>query len=209
MIRVFVADDHPIVREGLKRLIEVEEGLDCVGEAATSVETYRKVLETEVDVLLLDLEMPGRGGLDVLRDLRKNRPGLGVLVLSHFPEDPYAVRAIQTGASGFLNKEAPPDQLLAAIRKVGRGKKYISRSVAAHLAVYVGGMPGAVPHEKLSHREFQVLCLIGKGFSVSEIAAELSLSAKTVSTYRSRLLEKMDLSSNGQLMRYAIDHGLA
>jgi len=208
MIRVFIADDHPVVREGLKRIVTSEDGLVLAGEGATSAETLSKVPESEVDVLLLDLEMPGRGGLDVLRELKQALPGLGVVVLSHHPEDPYAVRAIQAGASSFLTKVTPPEKLVEAIKKVARGERHISEEVAEQLAFYVGGERHDKPHELLSHREFQVLCFIGKGKTVSEIAAELALSVKTVSTYRSRLLEKMGLGNNAQLMRYAIDHSL-
>jgi DNA-binding NarL/FixJ family response regulator len=208
LIRVFLADDHPIVREGLRRIVAQEDGLVLAGESETSAETLRKVPEYDVDVLLLDLEMPGRGGLDVLRELKQRLPGLRVIVLSHYPEDPYAVRAIQAGAASFLTKLAGLDRLVEAIRKVARGERYISEEVAAQLAFYVGGERPDRPHEQLSHREFQVLCLIGVGKTVSEIADELSLSVKTVSTYRGRLLEKMSLANNAQLMRYAIDNSL-
>lgn len=208
MIRVFVADDHPVVREGLKRIVAAEDGFVLAGESATSAETLSRVPEADVDVLLLDLEMPGRGGLDVLRELRQQLPDLRVVVLSQYPEDPYAVRAIQAGASSFLTKITDPERLVEAIRKVAAGGQYISEEVAAQLAFYVGGTRRDKPHETLSHREFQVLCLIGKGKTVSEIADELALSVKTVSTYRSRLLEKMGLGNNAQLMRYALEHRL-
>jgi DNA-binding NarL/FixJ family response regulator len=208
LIRVFIADDHPVVREGLKRIVMSEDGLVLAGEGATSAETLRKVPESEVDVLLLDLEMPGRGGLDVLRELKQLLPGIGVVILSHYPEDPYAVRAIQAGASSFLTKVTPPEKLVEAIKKVAKGERHISEEVAEQLAFYVGGERRDKPHELLSHREFQVLCMIGKGMTVSEIAGELALSVKTISTYRSRLLEKMSLGNNAQLMRYAVDHSL-
>lgn len=208
MIRVFVADDHPVFREGLKRIVAAEDGFVLAGESATSAETLSKVPEANVDVLLLDLEMPGRGGFDVLRELRRQLPNLRVIVLSHYPEDPYAVRAIQTGAASFLTKIVAPELLVAAIRKVAAGGQYISDEVAAELALYVGGSRSDKPHEALSHREFQVLCLIGKGKTVSEIAEELALSVKTISTYRSRILEKMGLRNNAQLMRYTLEHGL-
>lgn len=208
MIRVFVADDHPVVREGLKRIVAAEEGFVLAGESATSAETLGRVPLADIDVLLLDLELPGRGGLDVLRELRRQLPDLRVVVLSHYPEDPYAVRAIQAGASSFLTKITAPERLVEAIRKVAAGGQYISEEVATQLAFYVGGAHRDRPHEALSHREFQVLCLIGKGKTVSEIADELALSVKTVSTYRSRLIEKMGLGNNALLMRYALDHGL-
>lgn len=209
MIRVFIADDHPVVRFGLKQIIDGEEGLECVGEATTSSETLNGVLETEADVVLLDLEMPGRGGLDTLKELDRRNSGSKVLVLSHYPEDPYALRAIKSGAAGYLNKDSVVSELTDAIRTVARGSRYLTPETAEQLAVYVHEpKPEEETHRSLSDREFQVFCLIGKGMTVSEIADELALSVKTISTYRSRILDKMRLSNNAQLIRYAVEKGI-
>lgn len=208
MIRVLVADDHPIVRMGVRRLIEEDDALELVGEVGDSEEAFRRALDKDVDVLLLDLEMPGRGGLDTLREVKRHRPDARILVLSQHPEDPYAIRTLRAGALGYLNKASIPDCLAAAIRTVARGERYLSASVAQQLAVHVAEPDSERPHERLSDREFQVLVMIGRGRTVSEIAEELSLSVKTVSTYRARLLEKMGLENNAQLMRYAVDHDL-
>lgn len=209
MIRVFVADDHPIVRVGIKELIDRAEGIECVGEASTSSETVRRALENDVDVVLLDLDMPGRGGLDTLRELKRLDPEVKVLVLSHFPEDPYALRAVKGGASGYLNKVSIVSELLDAIRAVAGGSRYLTPDTAAQLAAYVQD-PDAEDeaHRRLSAREFEVFCLIGKGMTVGGIAERLSLSVKTISTYRARILDKMRLENNAQLMRYAIKKGV-
>lgn len=207
MIRVFIADDHPVVREGVKRLLEKADFV-FAGEASTSSETYRKVMDTDIDVLLLDLAMPGRGGLDTLSELKGLKPDLKVLVLSMHEEDPYAVRAIRAGAAGYLNKDSVSDELVDAIRTVAKGQRYISDSVATALAIYVENPSEGKPHERLSDREFQVLCLMGSGKTATDIADELALSVKTVSTYRSRILEKMGMHNNAQLIRYAIENNL-
>jgi DNA-binding NarL/FixJ family response regulator len=208
VIRVFVADDHPVVCEGLKRIIADDDALEFAGEASSCGEAYRKVLDAKVDVLLLDLEMPGRGGIDTLKELKEQRPDLPVLILSHYPEDPYAIRAIRAGAAGYLRKGSIPDKLVAAIKQVARGKKYLTEEVAEQLAMLLGGEIQEKPHESLSDREFQVLCRIGEGKTVSEIAEDFSLSVKTISTYRSRILEKMGIKNNAQLMRYVLDNDL-
>ena len=208
MIRVLLADDHPIVRDGLKRLLDEEEGLSLIGEAASSSEAYRKALDNNVDVLLLDLEMPGRGGLDTLRELKRLKPGLQVLVLSRHDEDPYAVRSIRAGAAGYLTKHSLADELATAIRTVARGQRYITASVAATLAMHLQAPEEGKPHEALSDRELQVLCLMGSGMTATEIADELCLSVKTISTYRSRILDKMSLENNAQLIRYAVENKL-
>lgn len=208
MIRILLADDHPIVRDGLRKHLEEEEGFEVVGEAETSREAYRLAVDAEPDVLVLDLEMPGRGGLDTLRELKRISPQLSVLVLSRHEEDPYAVRSIRAGAAGYLNKQSASDELADAIRTVAKGKRYISPSVAATLAVHVENPEEGEPHEHLSDRELQVLCLMGKGMTATEIADELALSVKTISTYRSRILDKMMLDNNAQLIRYAVEHKL-
>ncbi|MFW6198659.1 MAG: response regulator [Acidobacteriota bacterium] len=209
MVRVFIADDHPIVRDGLKRLIEGEEQLAVVGEASTCAATLREAPESGADVLILDLNMPGRGGLDTLRQLKEVDPDLGVLVLSIHPPEEFGVRAIRAGAAGYLHKEAAGDELTEAIKKVAGGERYISPVVAEQLAVHVGeDLPDKL-HASLSEREFQVLRMLGEGKTVSEIADELALSVKTISTYRARILDKMRMDNNAQLIRYAVDHGLA
>jgi len=208
MIRVLVADDHPIVRLGVRRLIEDDDALEMVGEVGNSEDAFRLALDENVDVLILDLEMPGRGGLDTLREVKRHRPDARVLVLSHHPEDPYAIRTLRAGALGYLNKGSLAEKLASAIRIVARGERYISPQVAQQLAIHVAEPDRDQTHETLSDREFQVLVLIGEGNTVSEIGDKLSLSVKTVSTYRSRLLEKIGLNNNAQLMRYALDHDL-
>jgi len=208
MIRVAIADDHAVVRQGLRHIIGETPELSLVGEAATGAETLELARTVECDVLVLDMSMPGPGGLDILRELRALRPGLAILVLSMYPEDQFAVRLLRGGADGYLNKESAPDELVGAIRKVATGGKYVSAALAEKLAqaLHTGG--DALPHESLSDREFQVLRLIAAGRTASEIAAQLSLSVKTISTYRARLLAKMNMSTNADLMRYALDHGL-
>lgn len=206
MIRVFVADDHPVVLQGLKAIVQHDPDLELVGAAATTAEARERVPGAGADVLILDIDMPGRGGLDALVELRDDQPDLAVLVLSHHPEDPYGIRAIQSGAAGYLDKHSVTDQLVTAIKRVASGKKYISDALGELLAVFVEEGQEAAPHTTLSHREFQVLTLIARGLTLSEIADELALSVKTISTYRSRLLEKMGLRTNAQLMRYAFEH---
>ncbi|MGD8329040.1 MAG: response regulator transcription factor [Acidobacteriota bacterium] len=208
MIRVLIADDHPIVREGLRRHLEEDNGFEVVGEAKDSREAYRMAMDSDPDVLVLDLEMPGRGGLDTLRELKRIEPDLAVLVLSRHEEDPYAVRSIRSGAAGYLSKESVSQELADAIRTVAKGKRYISPSVAATLAMHLEHPEEGKPHESLSDRELQVLCLMGKGMTATEIADELCLSVKTISTYRSRILDKMTLENNAQLIRYAIENKL-
>jgi len=207
MIKVLVADDHPVVREGLKRVIEKDSGMFVAAEASTSQEVLDQVEGNPLDVVLLDINMPGRGGLEVLQQIKAYHPSLPVLVISMYSEDQYATRVLRAGAAGYLTKESAPSQLVKAIRKVVRGGKYVSPTLAEKLAIDLG--TGAkLPHETLSDREYQVLCMIASAKSVSEIADELSLSVKTISTYRTRILEKMDLGNNVELARYALKHGL-
>lgn len=208
MIRVFIADDHPVVRAGLRGIIDAEAGLEVVGEAATGEELLSTIGRTPAEVLLLDVSMPGAGFLEVLRQLREQHPRLAVLVLSVHPEDQYAVRALRAGAAGYLTKDHSPEQLVAAIGKVHRGGKYVSPGLAEKLAIGLEIGAGQWPHESLSDREYEVLCLLGSGRTVKEIAGGLGLSPKTVSTYRARVLEKMKLATNADLVRYAAQHGL-
>jgi DNA-binding NarL/FixJ family response regulator len=208
VIRLIIADDHPIVREGLRRIVAEQPGMVVVGEATSGDEVLSEVRRTAVDILLLDISMPGLGFLDVLRALREEHPRLRVLVLSTHPEEQYAVRALKAGAAGYLTKDHSPEQLVQAIGKVVRGGKFVSPSLAEQLARDLDLGRNQLPHELLSDREYQVLCLLGSGRSVKEVAATLSLSPKTASTYRTRLLEKMRLATNADLVRYAAQHGL-
>ncbi len=208
MIRLLIADDHPVVREGLRRIIAEQPGLTVVGEATSGDDVLASVRSLAVDVVLLDISMPGLGFLDVLRQLNEEHPRVRVLVLSMHPEEQYAVRALKAGAAGYLTKDHSPEQLVQAVGKVVRGGKFVSASLAEKLARDLDLNGDRLPHELLSDREYQVLCLLGSGRSVKEVAAALSLSPKTASTYRARLLEKMRLSTNADLVRYAAQHGL-
>jgi DNA-binding NarL/FixJ family response regulator len=204
-----MADDHAIVREGLKRIVSSIEGMEVIGEAGNGTEVMQRVRELAFDVLLLDLSMPGRSGMELIKLIRAEKPQLRILVLSMHQELQYAVRAIKNGASGYLTKESAPAQLEQAIRKVASGGAFISAEVAEQLAL--GAMPGseAVPHESLSNREFEVLQLLVAGVSLTDIAAKLNLSVKTVSTHKTNLMQKMGLQNQSELIRYAIKHGLA
>lgn len=209
-IRVLIVDDHPVIRRGLREILSEEEGMEVGGEGSNAAEALRMVQSGPWDVVLLDITMPGRNGLEALRDIKAVRPELPVLMLSIHPEDQYAIRALKAGASGYLTKESAPEELVGAIRKVIRGGRYITVSLAERLADEVGGASdkSRKPHELLSDREFQVLVEIGRGKSITAIAEELSLSVKTVSTYRTRILEKLGGSGTADLVRYALEHQL-
>jgi two-component system invasion response regulator UvrY len=207
-IRIFIADDHPIVRQGLRRIVEADAGLVVSGEAGDAAEMLGALKSKATDLVLLDVSMPGGPFLDTLRDLRARHPNIRVLVLSVHPEDQWAVRALRAGASGYLTKDHSPEQLLAAIRRVYRGGKYVSPTLAEHLAEHLNGSGQRAPHELLSDREFEVMRRLGSGLTVSQIASDLALSAKTVSTYRKRILEKMAVTTNADLVRYAAQYGL-
>lgn len=208
MIRIVLADDHAIVREGLKRIVGEVPDLQVVGEAADGTQVMQRVRELDFDVLVLDLSMPGRSGLEVIKLVKAEKPKLRILVLSMHQETQYAVRTIKSGASGYLTKESAPAQLEQAIRKIAGGGAYISPEVAEQLAL--GVMPGveAAPHEALSDREFQVFKLLVAGVSVTDIGNQLHLSVKTVSTHKANLMQKLGLSNQSELIRYAIKHGL-
>ncbi len=208
MIRVLVADDHGIVREGLKQILARSGDLTVAGEAANGNEVLKLVREKEWDVLVTDMSMPGRNGIELIKLVKETCPKLPVLVLSMYGEEQYAVRAIRAGASGYLNKESASDQLVAAIRKIAGGGIHVSAAVAEALFHNVRGGDTGAPHEQLSDREFQVLQLIAGGKSVADIAAALSLSPKTVSTHKTRILDKMHMSNQAELIRYAIEHRL-
>ena len=208
MIRALIADDHAVVRQGLKQILGDTPEMLVAGEATNGQEVLDKVRAEPWDVVVLDISMPDRSGLDILKQLRSERPKLPVLVLSMHSEDQYAMRVLKAGASGYLTKDSAPDELVKAIRKVVSGGRYVSSFLAEKLAFEIGTDSSRLPHENLSDREFQVLRLIAAGNSVTEIAAELYLSVKTVSTYRARMLEKMNLTTNAELMHYAMQNHL-
>ncbi len=208
MIRIVIADDHTIVREGLKQILSAAPDLAVAGEAQNGHEVMQRVRELDFDLLLLDMSMPGKSGTDLIKQVKSEKPKLRILVLSMHEEEQYAVRAIKAGASGYLTKESASSQLVSAIRKVAAGGAFISSAVAEQLAL--GAMPGAEgpPHSALSDREFQVLKLLVSGKTVSEIAEGLNLSVKTISTHKTRLMQKMNISSQADLIRYALTHHL-
>ena len=208
MIRALIADDHAVVRQGLKQILGDTPEMLVAGEATNGQEVLDKVRAEPWDVVVLDISMPDRSGLDILKQLRSERPKLPVLVLSMHSEDQYAMRVLKAGASGYLTKDSAPDELVKAIRKVVSGGRYVSSFLAEKLAFEIGTDSSRLPHETLSDREFQVLRLIAGGKSVTEIAGELCLSVKTVSTYRARMLEKMNLGTTAELIHYAMQNHL-
>jgi two-component system, NarL family, invasion response regulator UvrY len=207
MIKVIVVDDHPVVRRGLRQIIEDELDMEVAGEAKNAEECFALVRKTDCTMVLLDITLPDRNGFDVLKQLRYEHPGLPVLILSIHQEELYGLRLIKAGASGYLMKEGAPDELVRAIRKVNSGGKYVSAALAEKL-VSRPGVLDQPPHENLSNREFQILCMIAQGKSLKSIADELCVGEKTVSTYRSRIMEKMKMSSNYDLICYASEHHL-
>jgi len=207
MIRVITVDDHPVVRRGLKQIIAAEQDMQVVGEAENAREAIRVIRQTACDVVVLDITLPDASGLDVLSRLKSERPTLPVLIMSIHDEEPYALRVLKAGASGYLMKDSLPEELIKAIRKITSGGKYISPSIAERLASEFAS-PEKSPHEKLSDREFQIMCLIASGKSLKEIGETLFISGKTVSSYRARILEKMNMSTNSDLTRYALEHRL-
>jgi two-component system invasion response regulator UvrY len=208
MIRVIVADDHPLVRRGLKDIAAKHPDIQVEGEASTGTELLTVARRTPCDVFVMDITMPGLSGLDLLRQLKIEFPDVPVLVLSMHPEDQFAVRFLRAGASGYITKDRALEELVKAIRKLARGQRYISEDLAQELLYYLDDDGDKALHERLSNREFQVLCLLGDGKPIKEIAEELSLSPKTVSTYRSRILTKMNMESNAELIAYAVRNGL-
>jgi|WetSurMetagenome_2_1015567.scaffolds.fasta_scaffold148978_2 two-component system, NarL family, invasion response regulator UvrY len=209
-LRVLVADDHAVVRKGVLQILAEDPDILRADEAASGRAALRAIQEKEYDVLLLDIAMPEGGGLDVLEELRKRERSPHVLILSIYSESQYAVRALKSGADGYLTKDSLPAELLAAIHRVAEGRKYLSTALAEQLALQLGGAgPADAPHKDLSGREFQVMSLLAAGKSVAEIAAELGLSVSTVSTYRGRILEKLGVKNTAGVIRYAIRHGLA
>lgn len=208
MINILIADDHPIVRRGLKQIIQDEKDMKVVFEASNSDEVLDGLKIQVVDVLLLDISMPGKSGLDLLVDLKNHYPDLPILVLSALSEEVYAKRVIKMGALGYIHKESAPELLVPAIRRVNSGKTYLSSKLTDILVSDLSGNSKEILHEKLSEREFEVLVLIGKAKTTGEIAKTLFLSAATVSTYRSRILEKMNMKNNSELMQYCFNQKL-
>jgi two-component system invasion response regulator UvrY len=208
MIRILIADDHTIVREGLKQILAETPDMVVAAEASNGQQVLNNVWKADFDVVLLDISMPGRNGLDILKQLKTERPKLPVLVLSMYSEEQYAVRALRAGASGYLTKESAPDELIEAIRRVSLGRKYISASLAEKIAFVLETGEERPAHENLSDREYEVMRMIASGKTITEIAEELSLSVKTISTYRTRILTKMRLKNSAALTHYAVQHGL-
>ena len=208
MISILVVDDHPVVREGLKQILQGMPETVVLDEAGSAQETLGKISENDYDMVILDISLPDRNGLDVLKDLRRMKPVLRILVVTMHPEEQYALRTLKAGAYGYLTKDAASDELVLATRTICSGRKYIGLSVAEKLAFALDTEAEKLPHELLSDREYQVMCMIASGKTTTGIARELMLSAKTVSTYRSRILSKMRLKNNMELIHYAIKHRL-
>jgi two-component system invasion response regulator UvrY len=208
MIKVLIADDHALIRKGLKQLLDDTENMRVTGEAENGMQAIRMVEESAYDVVLLDISMPDKHGIDVLKQLKINQPQLPVLMLSMHPEEQYALRSMKAGAAGYLNKQSAPLQLVTAISQVASGKKYISTELAEQLANGLSQGYQELLHQTLSNREYQTLCLMASGKKLSEMAEIMTLSPKTVSVYRSRLLEKMKLKNNAEAIHYAISNHL-
>jgi len=204
VIKVLVADDHAIVRRGLRQILAETPDIMVGGEAANAQEVLDLVRGQHWSVVILDLSLPGSSGLELLADLRKEKPDLRVLVLTVHPEDQYAVRAIRAGAAGFLTKESAPEKLIEAVRKIASGGRYVSAELAETLASALAGESRGAPHERLSDREFEILKMLASGKTVSDVARELTLSVKTVSTHRTRILKKMGMKNNAELTSYAV-----
>ncbi len=208
IVKVAIVDDHAIVRAGLKQFLSEMVDLRVVGEASSGREAIDLVRTTEMDVIIMDLSMPGQSGIDALAMIRAKAPDVGILILSGYPEEQYAVNLIRQGASGYLNKECEPMEIVNAIRTIALGRRYISPSVAELIAQQLNRKEGSAAHDLLSEREFQVFLKLAKGETAGDIASALSLSVKTVSTYRTRLMEKMGLTSNSDLTYYALKNKL-
>lgn len=208
MIRTIIADDHALLRCGVRMILSREPDIQVCGEAANAAELLQLMIRHPCDVLVLDITMPGRSGLDLLRELKSEHCNLPILILSMHPEDQFAVRLLRSGAAGYMTKETAPEELARAIRQVASGRRYISPTLAELLADEVAGRPAHRRHELLSNREFEVLRLLASGRTVSEIGAQLCVSVKTVSTYRARILEKLEVETTAELIRYALEHGL-
>lgn len=208
MVKILIADDHAVVRRGLRQIINDEPDFEVVAEAQNGQEVLDQLDKVDCNVLVLDITMPDKNGLAVLQEVKATRPRLPILILSMHPEDQFALRALKLGASGYLTKESAPEELVGALRKVTNGGKYISSTLAEQLVAEIGSDSPRPSPERLSEREFQVLRMIAQGKTISQIAEDMGLSVKTVSTYRTRLLQKMKMKTNAELVRYAVQHGL-
>lgn len=209
MIKIIIADDHEIVRAGLKQIIADHPGMEVTGEASNGQELLGKIRKSDFDIILLDIQMPGWSGLEILKQIKDEKKGIPILVLTMHPEDKYAVRALKAGASGYLTKLTVSEKLIEAIKKVYKGGKYISSSLAEKLADSIAFSREKPLHEYLSDREFQVICMIASGKTVSQISQELFLSVKTISTYRARIMGKMNMKNNAEITHYVLKNNLA
>lgn len=207
-MRIFIADDHALIREGLKKILRDEVDLDVVGEAGTASEILQGLHQYRCDFLILDLALPDKPGLEVLKEVKAQFPHVHVLILSAYPEDRFAVRTLKAGADGYLAKDSATEELVVALRRIAGGRKYFSDAISQELAQSALEGVRCLPHELLSDREFQVLCMIGSGKSVSDIAADLNISISTVNTHRAHILEKMHMETSAQLIRYTIENRL-
>lgn len=208
MIKVFVADDHTLIREGIKNLIENEPDLKLVGEASNPYEIVEKCQHANPDIILLDLSMPGKSGLDVLKDIKNVSPDIKVLIMTMMPEEQFAKRTLKAGASGYITKDSSPEDILAAIRKVASGRKYVSTTLAEKLAESLDANSDKLPYDLLSDREFQIFKMIASGKKQTDIANDLSLSTSTVNTYRKRIFDKFNFKSSADLIHFAIQNKL-
>jgi len=207
-IRVVIVDDHSIVRQGLAQILSKTSDLEAAGEAENGVQLLELLRQTPVDVVLMDIAMPGKNGWDTLVQIKNEFPSLPVIILSMYPEDHYALRFLRGGASGYLTKSSEPDQLVNAVRRVAQGKKFVSPELAEKLAFEGGGDTRQAPHESLTDREFEIFCMIAGGKKLKEIAKELSVSITTISSHRGNILRKMDMKTNAELTQYAMKNGI-
>ena len=208
MLKILIADDHAVVRNGLKNILVDGIGKNTFGEAQNGAEVLSLTQKQKWDIVIMDISMPGRNGLEILKDLKRTNRTLPVLILSIHPEDQYAIRALRSGASGYITKGSAPDELVKAVKKILAGDKYISADLTRKLPFYLDPQTEKNPHEKLSDREYQVMCMMASGKAAKQIAEELSLSVKSISTYRTRILEKLELTTNAEIIHYAIDNKL-
>lgn len=208
MIKILVVDDHALIRKGLKQLLEGNHGMQVAGEAETGMQAINMMRNNHFDLVLLDIALPDRHGMDVLKQLKSEQPDIKIIVLSMYPEDQYGVRTLKAGAMGYINKQSAPEKLVGAIRHVISGKKYISEAMSEQLLNNLIGESQALMHQSLSNREYQTLCLMSSGKSLTEIAETMMLSPKTVSVYRARMLQKMGFKNNAEAVHYAIAHHL-
>jgi|APFre7841882724_1041349.scaffolds.fasta_scaffold00552_10 DNA-binding NarL/FixJ family response regulator len=209
MIKIVIADDHAIVRKGLKQILSETPDMFVAAEASSGEEALKRISEKKYDMVLLDISLPGKSGLDILRQIKRAKPKLPVVMLSVHTEEQYAMRAFKAGASGYITKESAPEELISALRKISRGGKYVTSSLAEKMAYAITAIKREkLPHERLSDREHEVMCMIALGKTINQIAKKLSLSGSAVSTYRARILEKMKMSSTSDIIRYVVRHGL-